>query len=70
MAFNFGQFNEFSDSVTLADPVVEAVARAIQLGPFTGKFYEAMGAPAVSLTTKEFKIYSRTLTPRNGGRYH
>jgi len=66
MAFNFGQFNEFSDSVTLADPVVEAVARAIQLGPFTGKFYEAMGAPAVSLTTKEFKIYSRTLTPRNG----
>lgn len=66
MAFNFGQFNEFSDSVTISQPVVEAVARAIQLGPFTGKFYEAMGAPAVTIATKEFKIYSRTQTSRNG----
>lgn len=66
MAFNFGQFNEFSDSVTFKDPVVEAVAKAIQLGPFTGKFYEAMGAPAVTIATKEFKIYSRTQTSRNG----
>ena len=66
MAFNFGQFNEFSDSVTFADPVVEAVAKAIQLGPFTGKFYEAMGAPATTITTKEFKIYTRTLTSRSG----
>ncbi len=66
MAFAFGQFNEFSDSVTFGDPVVEAVARAIQLGPFAGKFYEAMGAPAASLTQKEFKIYSRTKTSRNG----
>ena len=66
MAFNFGQFNEFSDSVTFADPVVEAVARAIQLGPFTGKFYESMGAPAATLTQKEFKVYSRTKTSRDG----
>lgn len=66
MAFNFGQFNEFSDSVTFADPVVEGVARAINLGPFTGKFYEAMGAPAATIATKEFKVYSRTLTSRNG----
>lgn len=66
MAFIFGQFNEFSDSVTFSDPVVEAVAKAIQLGPFTGKFYEAMGAPATTISTKEFKIYSRTLTSRNG----
>lgn len=66
MSFNFGQFNEFSDSVTFKQPVVEAVARAIQLGPFTGKFYEAMGAPAVTIATKEFKIYSRTQTSRNG----
>lgn len=66
MAFNFGQFNEFSDSVTFADPVVEAVARAIQLGPFTGKFYEAMGAPAATLTQKEFKVYSRSKTSRDG----
>ena len=66
MAFIFGQFNEFSDSVTFHDPVVEAVARAIQLGPFTGKFYEAMGAPATTIATKEFKIFSRTQTSRNG----
>lgn len=66
MSFNFGQFNEFSDSVTFNQPVVEAVAKAIQLGPFTGKFYEAMGAPAVTIVDKEFKIYSRTQTSRNG----
>lgn len=66
MAFDFGKYNEFSDSVTFADPVVEAVAKAIQLGPFTGKFYEAMGAPATSITTKEFKVFSRTNTSRNG----
>ena len=66
MAFNFGQFNEFSDSVTHAQPVVEAVAKAIQLGPFTGKFYEAMGAPAVTINTMEFKVYSRSQTSRNG----
>lgn len=66
MAFVFGQFNEFSDSVTIGDPVVEAVARAIQLGPFAGKFYEAMGAPAATLTQKEFKVYSRSKTSRDG----
>ena len=66
MAFVFGQFNEFSDDVTLADPVVMAVAKAIELGPFTGKFYEAMGAPAATIQTKEFKIYNRTVTSRNG----
>lgn len=66
MAFNFGQFNEFSDSVTIKDPTVEAVARAINLGPFTGVFYEAMGAPSVTIATKDFKIFSRTQTSRNG----
>ena len=66
MPFAFGQFNEFSDAVTIGDPIVEAVARAINLGPFTGKFYEAMGAPTASLTQKEFKIYNRTKTSRNG----
>ena len=44
MAFAFGQFNEFSDSVTIRDSVIEAVARAINLGPFVGRFYQAMGA--------------------------
>lgn len=66
MPFAFGQFNEFTDPVTAADPVIEAVAKAITLGPFVGKFYEAMGAPAASLTQKEFEIYSRTKTSRDG----
>lgn len=66
MAFCFGQHNEFSDPVTLADPVIEAVARAIELGPFAGQFYQSMGAPMASLTNKTFKIFSRTKTSRNG----
>lgn len=66
MAFAFGQFNEFSDSVTHGNPIIEAVAKAIQLGPFAGKFYAAMGAPAASLTQKEFKVYTRTKTSRDG----
>ena len=32
MAFDFGQFNEFSDPVTIKDPVIAAVAKAIELG--------------------------------------
>lgn len=66
MAFEFGQFNEFSDSVTIADPVVAAVAKAIELGPWVGQFYQAMGAPSVTLSQKAFKVYSRTKTSRSG----
>ncbi|WP_288615111.1 DUF5309 family protein [uncultured Victivallis sp.] len=66
MAFDFGRFHEFSDPVTYADPVIEAVARAIGLGPYTGKFFEAMGAPMLPLTQKTFKVYNRTLTSRDG----
>ncbi|MDD4817306.1 MAG: DUF5309 family protein [Victivallaceae bacterium] len=66
MAFYFGQFNEFGDSVTIGDPVVEAVARAINLGPYVGKIYQAMGAPMATLTEKAFKVYNRTKTSRGG----
>lgn len=66
MAFNFGQFNEFGDSVTRANPVIEAVARNIELGPFTGRFYESMGAPMATITQKAFKVYKRSKTPRAG----
>ena len=66
MAFNFGQFNEFSDSVTAGDPVIEALARAIQPSPFQGVFYQAMGAPTTSLTQKAFEVYTRTKTSRDG----
>lgn len=64
--FEFGSFNEFSDPVTFADPVVAAVAKAISLGPWVGQFYQAMSAPQVSITTKTFEIYSRTDTSRDG----
>ena len=64
--FEFGQFNEFSDSVAAADPVILAVAKGISLGPWTGKFYEAMGAPATTLDSKTFKVYGRSKTSRNG----
>lgn len=66
MPFAFGQFNEFSDSVTKGDPNIEAIARSIKLGPFTGKFFESMTAPTVSITQKEFKVYSRSKTVRGG----
>ena len=66
MAFEFGAFNEYSDSVTIADPVILAVAKAIKLGNWVGKFFEAMPAPAVTITTKDFEVYSRSKTSRDG----
>jgi len=66
MAFEFGQFDYFSDPVTIKDPVIMAVARAIQPGPFCGIFFQAMAAPDVALTTKEFDIYSRSDNLRDG----
>ncbi|MBE6370783.1 MAG: hypothetical protein E7055_01750 [Lentisphaerae bacterium] len=60
MAFEFGQFNFFSD------PVIMGVAKAIQPGPYCGVFYQAMSAPVTALTTKEFEIYSREDNLRDG----
>lgn len=66
MAFVFGQFNEFSDDVTIASPTIAAVAKVIELGPFVGRFYQAMTAPMVELKTKDFKVFSRSQTSRDG----
>jgi predicted nucleic acid-binding protein len=66
MSFEFGQFTEFSDPVAKKDPVVLAVAKAIELGPFKGAFYQGMGAPDTPLTNKQFDIYSRSKTSRDG----
>lgn len=66
MAFEFGQFNEFSDSVTIASPTIMAIAKAIELGPFVGQFYQGMSAPATSIRTKDFKVFSRSITSRDG----
>lgn len=66
MSFNFGMFNEFSDPVATADPIVFATAKVINLGPWTGKFFESMVAPSVMLDAKEFEIDNRSKTSRNG----
>lgn len=66
MAFNFGQFNEFSDPVAVNNPVIFAVAKAINLGPWTGAFYQACAAPSVTIDSKEFEIYNRSETSRDG----
>lgn len=66
MSFEFGQFNEFSDSVAAADPVIFAVARMINLGRNTGAFYQAMNPVDVTIDAKEYDIYGRSKTSRNG----
>lgn len=66
MAFDFGYFSEFSDSVTFHDPVMMAVAKSINLGPFQGAFYQAMGALPKALTQKAFEVYTRSQTSRDG----
>ncbi len=64
--FNFGQFNEYSDAVTIGDPVIHSIAKTINLNPFNGRFYQSMGAPTVPLAQKKFEIYSRSKTSRDG----
>jgi len=66
MAFEFGQFDYFSDPVTIKDPTIMAVAKAIQPGPYCGVLFQAMSAPEIALKTKEFDIYSRSDNLRDG----
>ena len=66
MPFEFGYYTEFSDPVTKADPVVAAVAKAIELNQWTGKVYESMGAPSAPITSKEYEVFTRSKTARVG----
>jgi hypothetical protein len=66
MAFEFGQYNEFSDSVTISSPTIMAIAKAIELGHFVGQFFQGMIAPQASIRTKAFKVFSRSQTSRDG----
>lgn len=66
MPFEFGQFNEFSDSVAANDPVIFAIAKSMTLGRNTGTFYQAMNAVDVTLDSKQYDIYGRSKTSRNG----
>ena len=66
MPFEFGQFNEFSDPVAANDPVIFAVAKRMNLGRNTGTFYQAMNPVDVTLDSKQYDIYGRSKTSRNG----
>lgn len=66
MAFDFGQVSEFSDANSQGNPVIAALGKVIQLPRFKGVVYEMMGAPMVPISQKQFDIYSRTKTTRNG----
>ena len=66
MAFNFGTFDQFDDSTTFGDPVIAVVAKAVKIARNKGAFYQAMGAPLVAIDTKDFEVYSRSKTTKNG----
>ena len=66
MAFNFGQVDYFSDPMSYPNPVIEALARAITLPRFKGVVYQNMGAPYAPITNKQYDVYSRSKSTRNG----
>lgn len=66
MAFYVGQINEFTDPNSKADPVILVAAKAVTLPRNKGAFYQAMSAPQLSITQKEFEIRSRSKTIRDG----
>jgi hypothetical protein len=66
MSFNFGTVTEFDDTNSIHDPVVQAAAKAITLPRFKGVFYQGMGAPQAPVISRDFDIYSRSKSARNG----
>lgn len=66
MSFEYGLFNEFSDPVAMRDPVVFALSKLINLGPWTGQFYQSMIAPENTLDAKVFEVFNRSKTSRDG----
>ncbi len=64
--FVFGTHTEFDDPVTFGDPVIVTAAKALEISIFKGAFYQAMGSPTVVLDEKEYDIYSRSKTIRDG----
>jgi len=66
MAFNYGTVNDFSDTNSIGDPVIAALAKVIKLPRFKGNLFQRMGSPIVPITQKQFDVYSRSKTTRNG----
>ena len=66
MSFNYGIVNDFSDSNSIGDPVIAALAKVIKMPKFKGNLYQRMSSPMVPLTQKTFDVYSRSKNTRNG----
>lgn len=66
MAFDFGSYSQFDDSVTIAHPTIATAADVIQLPRYTGMLWQAMGAPEAPIDTQDFEIYNRSRTARSG----
>ena len=66
MAWEVGQVNEFSDVNSKMDPVILTAAKAVKLPRNKGAFYQAMAAPQLAITQKEFEVRSRSKTVRDG----
>jgi hypothetical protein len=64
--FNFGQVSEFSDPNSIQYPIIAGLARTIKMPAFKGALYQMMKPPLVAIKGKEFEIYSRSKTARNG----
>jgi hypothetical protein len=66
MAFDFGQVSMFKDPNSHADPIIEALAKAITMPAFKGVVYQMMSPPLAAIAQKEYEVYSRTKSTRNG----
>ncbi len=66
MAWEIGPVHEFYDVNSKMDPVILTAAKAVKLPRNKGAFYQAMNAPQVAITQKEFEIRSRSKTVRDG----
>ena len=66
MAFDFGITDYFSDPRSQPHPVIEALAKAITMPARKGVVYQMMGPPPTPITNKEFEVYSRSKSTRNG----
>ena len=68
MAFTIGAVSQFSDTNSIADPMILIAAKAIELGRYKSQFYQAMVAPLVAkqLNTPSFEIFGRSKTAKGG----
>lgn len=66
MPFNIGLHTEYDDPISILDPLVAIAAKKVRMGAHKGAFYNALKAPAQSITSKVFQVYGRSFTERKG----